>query len=86
MHVLASCHHAPRDEQSASATAVDSIVPERTLCYGTCPAYRLRLAASGDVAFTSLNPGDSGRVASDRLTPHAVRGLARRPAMRLVGP
>ena len=71
-----ACHRSARNEQPTSATApVDSIVLERTLCYGTCPAYRLRLAGSGHVVFESRNPGDSGRVASDRVTPDAVRGL-----------
>ena len=71
-----ACQQPPRDGQSASATpSVDSIVLERTRCYGTCPAYRIRLAGSGDVTFESRNPGDSGRVASDRTTPDAVRGL-----------
>jgi len=71
-----ACHRAPRGETPTTATAAaDSIVLERTLCYGTCPAYRLRLAASGHVRFESRNPGESGRVASDRVTPEAVRDL-----------
>jgi hypothetical protein len=75
IHALSSCHQPPREEHSASVTGVDSIVLERTRCYGTCPAYRLRIAASGDVAFESRNPGDSGRTATDRLTPTAVQSL-----------
>ena len=75
IHALSSCHQPPREEHAASVTGVDSIVLERTRCYGTCPAYRLRIAASGDVAFESRNPGDSGRTATDRLTPTAVQSL-----------
>src|ERR687888_360851 len=47
--------------------AVDSIVLERTACFGTCPAYRLRISAAGAVHFTSRNFGDSGRVATGRV-------------------
>ena len=71
-----ACQQRPRDGQAASGTpSADSIVLERTRCFGTCPAYRIRLAGTGEVAFESRNPGDSGRVASDRVTPEAVRGL-----------
>ena len=40
---------------------------ERTLCYGTCPAYRLRLSSTGRAQFRSRNPNDLGRVHSDTL-------------------
>ena len=62
--------------QAGPATA-DSIVLERTRCYGTCPAYRLSVAAAGQVAFTSRNPGDEGRSARDSTTPGAFAGLVR---------
>ena len=80
MVLVQACEQPPRDAQTADATAdatasVDSIVLERSRCYGTCPAYRIRVAGTGDVAFESRNPGDSGRVATDRVTPDAVRGL-----------
>lgn len=38
------------------------------MCYGTCPAYRLSVTAGGSVSFLSLNPGDSGRAASDTVS------------------
>ena len=63
-----------------SATAVstlDSIRLERTLCYGTCPAYRLQLDRGGRIRFTSLNPGDSGRSAQDSVSPEALLFLQR---------
>jgi len=44
--------------------AVDSVVLERTLCFGVCPAYRLSITRAGMVRFESRNPGDSGRTAS----------------------
>ena len=43
--------------------ATDSVVLERTLCFGTCPAYRLRVGRTGEVTFVSRNPDDA-RVAS----------------------
>ena len=46
----------------------DSIVLERTLCYGTCPAYRVSVTAGGRVSFLSLDPGDSARAASDTIS------------------
>jgi hypothetical protein len=40
----------------AEALEADSIVLERTRCYGTCPSYRLRLSAGGEVQFRSRDP------------------------------
>ena len=40
---------------------------ERSTCFGTCPAYRLRLSDSGEVRFESRNPGDEGRRATDTV-------------------
>lgn len=74
--LVQGCHRSSRGEEpTTSVASTDSIVLERTLCYGTCPAYRLRLTGSGAVAFESRNPGDSGRVASDRVTPAVIAGL-----------
>ena len=53
----------------------DSIVLERTLCFGTCPAYRLSLTRNGRVSFESRNPGDSGRVGTDRIPSQSVEAL-----------
>ena len=38
--------------------APDSVVLERTACYGTCPAYRLSLRRTGEVHFQSRNNGE----------------------------
>ena len=46
----------------------DSIVLERSMCFGTCPAYRLRLSDSGEVRFESRNPGDEGRRVADTVS------------------
>lgn len=51
----------------SEAVQADSIVLVRSRCYGTCPAYRLRLSATGDVLFQSRNPDDEGRAHSDTL-------------------
>jgi hypothetical protein len=58
-----------------TGTIADSIVLERTLCYGTCPAYRLSISRIGEVRFESRNPGDSGRTASDRIAEEDVQRL-----------
>lgn len=60
-----------------TSPAVDSIVLERTRCFGTCPAYRLRLDGSGRVAFESRNPDDAGRTATDSVPPAAIAELLR---------
>jgi hypothetical protein len=52
----------------------DSIVLERTLCFGTCPAYRLRIASDGSVRFDSRNPGDA-MSATDRRPPETIATL-----------
>jgi hypothetical protein len=56
-------------------TELDSVVLERTTCYGTCPAYRLALLRSGVVQFRSHNRGDSSRVARDSIKPDLVAAL-----------
>ena len=38
---------------------MDSIVLERTLCFGSCPAYRLRVSRNGEVLFQNRNPGST---------------------------
>jgi hypothetical protein len=42
-------------------------VLERSTCFGTCPAYRLRLSDSGEIRFESRNPGDEGRRGADTV-------------------
>jgi hypothetical protein len=56
----------------------DSIVLERSMCFGTCPAYRLRLSDSGEVRFESRNPGDEGRRVSDTIPASAFPALISR--------
>lgn len=67
--VLACTPRVESNEVLASATRPlgDSIVLERTACYGTCPAYRLRLSNAGEIRFESLSAGDKGRSALDTV-------------------
>lgn len=46
----------PAAETASPAARADSIVLERTRCYGFCPAYRLVLARTGEVRFRSIWP------------------------------
>ena len=58
---------------------LDSIVVERTLCFGTCPAYRLSLRRGGDVHFRSRNPGESIDT-TDHVAPTVLDSLYARAA------
>jgi len=57
------------DSTESAARNADSLVLERTQCYGTCPAYRLSITRDGLASFRSRNPGDSlqatARVSAD---------------------
>lgn len=63
--------HSLRPERPQSV-AFDSLVLERTPCFGTCPAYRLRVGTNGEVQFVSRNRADSGRTASQSIGPTGV--------------
>ena len=74
--LLGACTAAPRpgDVPRAPVATADSIVLERTRCYGTCPAYRVRLSADGGVAFVSRYP-DEGRTGAGQILPFDFRRL-----------
>jgi hypothetical protein len=55
------------DEPAMGGALADSIILERTPCFGTCPAYRLRLSRDGHVLFESRNPREPPRTASDTV-------------------
>jgi len=77
--VLTACHQATqRSDAPVVATRADSLVLERTRCFGACPAYRLRLRADGHVAFTSLVPRDSGLTFVDSMAPEKFTWLVQR--------
>ena len=57
--VLAACTPRPPDIAPNTTPSMDSIVLERTLCFGSCPAYRLRVSRNGEVLFQNRNPGST---------------------------
>lgn len=54
---------------------VDSIVLQRTRCYGACPPYRLRLSRTGAIQFVSLARVDSGRIEAAQIPEETVKEL-----------
>lgn len=64
--LVAACR-APATTAATRATPADSIVLERTRCFGACPAYRLSLHADGSAAFRQV--GEIGAAVDD---PHAL--------------
>jgi phosphohistidine phosphatase SixA/ketosteroid isomerase-like protein len=56
-------HFHASDITPAAPPVVDSLVLERTPCFGFCPAYRLRVTSAGEVHFQSRNSGDQKRMA-----------------------
>lgn len=63
-----------REETAQVAAVPDSIVLERTVCFGRCPAYRLRLSATGAVHFAPIIP--QGTAGTDTITTAAYHSLA----------
>jgi hypothetical protein len=61
-----------------SLMAADSIVLERTRCFGTCPAYRLSVTRSGSIHFESRNPGEENRRAADTIPAFEFAGILTR--------
>jgi len=59
----------------ASLARADSLVLDRSPCFGRCPVYRLSLHADGSVMFTPLPPSDTTRTASDSILPTQFEGL-----------
>lgn len=62
------------EPEPRSVFVPDTILLERTRCYGTCPAYRVTLTSDGRIAFQSRNPGDS-TAASDRVSTQVFTAL-----------
>src|SRR5574338_1584532 len=82
---VVACGPEPREASTDTSRVtqtsdVDSIVLERTMCYGTCPAYRVRLTSAGLVTFESRSAGDVGRTATDSVAPERISALARNAA------
>lgn len=64
----------PVDARGPQGT--DSVVLERSLCFGTCPAYRLRVSRTGEVLFSSRNPGEEHLAAIDTVEAWVTDSLA----------
>ena len=47
----------PAGQGASAAATADSLVVERSPCFGTCPAYRARLTRDGDVRYEPRQPG-----------------------------
>ena len=60
--------------------ALDSVVLERTPCYGTCPAYRLTILRGGALRFQSRNRGDDTIIVRDSVNPLVLEVIAQRAA------
>jgi hypothetical protein len=72
---VAACHSAPRPDSSPASGSADSLVLERTRCFGACPAYHLSLRPDGRVTFVSLVPRDSSLTFLDSIAPSNVTWL-----------
>jgi hypothetical protein len=64
--------------QGAVPPSADSLVLERSACYGTCPAYRLRLSDSGEIRFQSRNSEDEARRVTDTVAASTFPALISR--------
>jgi hypothetical protein len=71
---IGACHPAPSTADAQRIDA-DSIVLERSVCFGFCPAYRLTLQPDGAVHFVTTARGDSIQRA-DTIAPRSVAWLA----------
>lgn len=71
---VAACHHRP-EPTPARARAADSVVLERSRCFGSCPAYRLRIGGDGAVAHVSRDPRDTSGTKTDSITRSQVEWL-----------
>lgn len=59
---------------ASSPPAPDSVVLERTACFGTCPVYRLSLTSTGRVAYQSNDLKDP-QTATDSVPPASVDSI-----------
>ncbi|MDQ6717257.1 MAG: DUF6438 domain-containing protein, partial [Gemmatimonadota bacterium] len=58
--------------------SADSLVLQRTRCFGYCPAYRVTVTASGLISYQNENPRDTAPDAVSSTSPSALRYLAAR--------
>ena len=62
---IVACAPAGKRDASHTAAPIDSLVLERTVCFGLCPAYRLRISSDEEIRFESRNRGDLANIVVD---------------------
>ena len=67
-----------RQAPAPLAARADSLVLERTVCFGMCPAYRLSVRADGRTMFATRTPSGSAGVVTDSVTPAQFVWLVQR--------
>jgi hypothetical protein len=72
---LAACHNRQESATEGSSQAADSVVLERSRCFGNCPAYRLRIGRDGAVAQISRDPADTAGTKTDSIARSQVEWL-----------
>jgi hypothetical protein len=65
------------DTHSSPVMVADSVVLERSVCFGLCPAYRLRLSKTGHVLYESRNPRESLVTGLDTVAPSTLPNMVR---------
>ena len=75
---ILACAPTAKPDAAQTAVPIDSLVLERTVCFGTCPAYRLRISSAEQVRFESQNRGDSARVFVDTAPPGTYASIVAR--------
>jgi len=71
-------HFHASDITAAAPAAVDSLVLERTPCFGFCPAYRLGLTGAGQIHFQSRNSGEEQRAVTATVSASTLARLVAR--------
>ena len=74
---LACAQPAPRGTKLGAPheSMTDSVVLERTRCFGLCPAYRVRVGRMGEVVFVSHNPREERLTYVDSVARWVVDSL-----------
>ena len=76
--LLACAPQASKSDSDQAAPSLDSLVLERSECFGTCPSYRLRISSAEQVRFESHNRGDSANIVTDTAPPGTYEHLITR--------
>lgn len=76
--LFACAPQASKSDSAQAAPSLDSLVLERTECFGTCPSYRLRISSAEQIRFESHNRGDSANVVTDTAPPGTYEHLVTR--------